>query len=109
MADKRTGMMLQVLMEVFTACSSNLQSGISNVVDDIQKVKGKFYSLIQPSVPVKPWFAVFTENRGFYCTMSRLRFNHNYSPHHHLARIGIEINPICSCDRESTAEANLGL
>lgn len=68
-------------------------------------LKGKFYTSLQPTIPKIPWFKEYCENRRFFTTMFRLRFNHNFSPHH-LSRIGISAHSNCSCSSESVVDAN---
>uniref|UniRef100_T1HGX5 Reverse transcriptase zinc-binding domain-containing protein n=1 Tax=Rhodnius prolixus TaxID=13249 RepID=T1HGX5_RHOPR len=61
---------------------------------------------IQSSVPKRPWFYKYKNyNRKFVSTVIRVRFNHNYSPHH-LARIGVETSHQCSCTSGVIADAN---
>ncbi|XP_073999566.1 uncharacterized protein [Rhodnius prolixus] len=68
-------------------------------------VKAKFYSAIQPSIPVKPWYSTVGASRTFYTAIVRLRLNHNRTPSH-LFRIGVLPDKQCTCGEEAEADSN---
>jgi ribonuclease HI len=58
--------------------------------------KGKFYSLIQPNVPNKPWFAKLRLSKRVTSIIIRMRLGHVCTPAH-LARLGIVTSNLCEC------------
>ncbi|KAK9510998.1 hypothetical protein O3M35_005657 [Rhynocoris fuscipes] len=50
-----------------------------------------YHKLIKAPSMQKPWFYNYIASRPFYTTICRLRFNHNYSPHHLLKKIGMQM------------------
>lgn len=62
-------------------------------------LKGKSYSRIQPSIPIKPWFFKHKFCKRSTSVLIRMRLGHVCTPEH-LAKINIIDSPACECGLE---------
>jgi ribonuclease HI len=69
--------------------------------EESQKERGRYYSLVQPTLQNTPWFTHLQDKRENYITLSRLRFGHNRT-RFHLHRIHATDHPFCSCGDQTT-------
>ncbi|XP_037298294.1 uncharacterized protein LOC119190434 [Manduca sexta] len=58
--------------------------------------KGKFYYLIQPTIPLRPWFCGLKLGKTATSVLIRMRLGHVCTPAR-LARLGIVESSACSC------------
>lgn len=65
-------------------------------VDGAAAAKGKYYRLIQESIPRKPWFSNLQFNKRITSVLCRLRLGHVCTPAH-LFKFKIVDDPLCSC------------
>lgn len=67
-------------------------------------IKGHQYSLIQPSIPIKPWFHKYTSMpKKYISSITRMRLGHTCCLSH-LARFHIVRSPYCDCGSEDTLD-----
>ncbi|KAG7312855.1 hypothetical protein JYU34_001236 [Plutella xylostella] len=65
--------------------------------DASRNIKGKYYSLIQPHIPKRPWFfRARLLDKPSTSTICRLRLGHACTPVH-LARIRVRDSSVCDC------------
>lgn len=60
------------------------------------QIKGRYYKLIQPNIPVKPWFHIMKLGKTATTCIIRMRLGHVCTPAH-LARLHIIDSDICEC------------
>lgn len=69
-------------------------------------IKGHQYSLIQTSIPVKPWFHKYTSMpKKYISSITRMRLGHTCCLSH-LARFHIVSSPYCDCGSEDSLDHN---
>ncbi|KAL0895448.1 hypothetical protein ABMA27_011569 [Loxostege sticticalis] len=64
--------------------------------EESSKIKGRYYSVIQPCIPLKPWFFKIKLGKTVTSILIRMRLGHVCTPVH-LAKLHIINNPICEC------------
>lgn len=67
-----------------------------NLWDNDRLVKGKTFSIVQHSIPTKPWFSSVKLDKLSTSIIIRMRLGHTNTPDH-LNRIHIRDNNICEC------------
>jgi ribonuclease HI len=66
---------------------------------DSSRLKGKYYALIQPQIPTKPWFTELRLSKMATSIIIRMRLGHTCTPSH-LARLNIINSECCDCGEE---------
>lgn len=73
-----------------------LRDSWSQIWEESSQIKGKYYAMIQSSVPQKPWFAKLKLGKRATSIITRLRLGHVCTPAH-LARLHIIESNLCEC------------